>query len=48
MESMAAAAITLRDHVCEQISFAFVDPAERLVAAELTDWLDEALFSGRG
>ena len=42
MEDMAAAAITLRDHVGEQISFAFVDPAERLVASELTDWLDEA------
>ncbi|MDH4986608.1 RNA polymerase factor sigma-54 [Aminobacter anthyllidis] len=42
MEDMAAAAVTLRDHVGEQISFAFVDPAERLVAAELTDWLDEA------
>ncbi|GAA4126669.1 RNA polymerase factor sigma-54 [Aminobacter aganoensis] len=42
MEDMAAAAVTLRDHVGEQISFAFVDPAERLVASELTDWLDEA------
>ncbi|WP_406873385.1 RNA polymerase factor sigma-54 [Aminobacter sp. P9b] len=42
MEDMAAAAVTLRDHVGEQISFGFVDPAERLVASELTDWLDEA------
>ena len=42
MEDMAAAAVTLRDHVGEQIAFAFADPVERLVAAELTDWLDEA------
>ncbi|WP_269930725.1 RNA polymerase factor sigma-54 [Aminobacter sp. HY435] len=42
MEDMAAAAVTLRDHIAEQISFAFVDPQARLVAAELADWLDEA------
>ncbi len=41
MEDMAAAAVTLRDHVGEQIAFAFSDPIERLVAAELADWLDE-------
>lgn len=42
MEDMAAAAVTLRDHVGEQISFTFADPVRRLIAAELTDWLDEA------
>jgi RNA polymerase sigma-54 factor len=41
MEDMAAAAMTLRDHVGEQISFAFVSPADRLIAYELTDALDE-------
>ncbi|BCH20507.1 RNA polymerase sigma-54 factor [Mesorhizobium sp. L-8-3] len=41
-EDMAAAAVTLRDHVCEQISFAFADLASRLIAAELADELDEA------
>ncbi|WP_378945449.1 RNA polymerase factor sigma-54 [Mesorhizobium sp. ANAO-SY3R2] len=49
MEDMAAAAVTLRDHVGEQASFAFTDPVERLVAAELADWLDEAgYFRGDG
>ena len=33
---------TLRDHVGEQISFAFADPAARLIAADLADGLDEA------
>ena len=37
-----AAAVTLRDHVAEQIAFALTDPAGRLVAAELADALDEA------
>jgi RNA polymerase sigma-54 factor len=41
MEDMAAAAVTLRDHIGEQIAFAFNDPADRLIAAELTDSLDE-------
>ncbi|SFU13526.1 RNA polymerase factor sigma-54 [Mesorhizobium sp. YR577] len=41
MEDMAAAALTLRDHVGEQISFAFVNPADRLIAYDLTDALDE-------
>ena len=39
---MAAAAITLRDHVGEQVALAFVDPAARLIAADLADGLDEA------
>ncbi|MGP2493811.1 RNA polymerase factor sigma-54 [Mesorhizobium sp. PUT5] len=42
MEEMAAARVTLRDHVGEQIAFAFTDPAERLIASELADGLDEA------
>lgn len=42
MEAMAAAAITLRDHVGEQIALAFHDPALRLIAAELADNLDGA------
>lgn len=39
---MAAAAVTLREHVGEQIALAFADPAARLVAGELGDGLDEA------
>ncbi|MER8507265.1 RNA polymerase factor sigma-54 [Mesorhizobium sp. M0199] len=39
---MAAAAITLRDHVGEQVALAFADPAARLIASELADGVDEA------
>ncbi|MER8389615.1 RNA polymerase factor sigma-54 [Mesorhizobium sp. M0166] len=39
---MAAAAITLRDHVGEQVALAFADPVARLIASELADGLDEA------
>jgi RNA polymerase sigma-54 factor len=42
LEDFAVAARTLRDHAGEQISFAFVDPATRLIAGELADGLDEA------
>ncbi|MDQ6435780.1 RNA polymerase factor sigma-54 [Mesorhizobium sp. LHD-90] len=42
LEGVAAAKPTLRDHVGEQIAFAFADPASRLIAHELTDELDEA------
>ena len=42
MEAVTAAAVTLRDHVGAQIALAFRDPAERLIAAELGDGLDEA------
>lgn len=42
MEDMFAATVTLRDHVGEQIAFAFVDPADRLIAHDLADALDEA------
>ncbi|MEI9414694.1 MULTISPECIES: RNA polymerase factor sigma-54 [unclassified Mesorhizobium] len=38
---MAASAITLRDHVGEQIALAFTDPVARLIAGELADGLDE-------
>jgi RNA polymerase sigma-54 factor len=41
MEDMAAAKVTLRDHVGEQIALTFIDPAARLIAAELADGLDE-------
>jgi RNA polymerase sigma-54 factor len=39
---MAAAKVTLRDHVGEQIAHAFHDPALRLIAAELAENLDSA------
>lgn len=42
LDSVAAHPVTLRDHVSEQISFAFADPVERLIAADLADSLDEA------
>lgn len=42
LEDLAAAPVTLRDHVGEQIAFAFTDPRERMIAAELADCLDEA------
>jgi RNA polymerase sigma-54 factor len=42
MDDMAAAAITLRDHVGEQIAFAFTDPEQLSIARELADCLDES------
>jgi RNA polymerase sigma-54 factor len=42
LEDMAASAITLRDHVAEQIALGFANPASRLIAGELADGLDEA------
>ncbi|RUV42889.1 MULTISPECIES: RNA polymerase factor sigma-54 [unclassified Mesorhizobium] len=39
---MAATIVTLREHVGEQIALAFSKPAERLIAGELADSLDEA------
>ncbi|AZO73784.1 MULTISPECIES: RNA polymerase factor sigma-54 [unclassified Mesorhizobium] len=39
---MAATVVTLREHVGEQIALAFPAPAERLIAGELADSLDEA------
>ncbi len=42
LEDVTAAAVTLRDHVSEQISFSIHDPAERMIAAEIADALDES------
>ncbi len=42
MDMLAAGAPSLAQHVDEQIAFAFHDPAERLIARELADALDEA------
>ena len=42
LDDFAARAPTLRDHVAEQIAFAFSEPAERLIATELADQLDAA------
>ena len=41
MEDVAAASVTLRDHVGAQTALAFADPAARLIAAELADSLDD-------
>jgi RNA polymerase sigma-54 factor len=42
LEDVVAARVSLRAHVEEQIAWAFADPAERLIARELADALDEA------
>ncbi|WP_274630376.1 RNA polymerase factor sigma-54 [Arvimicrobium flavum] len=42
MEDLAAAPVTLGDHVAEQIAFLIADPASRLIARELADGLDDA------
>lgn len=42
MEDMAAAPVTLRDRVSQQIALTFTDHAARLIAAELADGLDDA------
>jgi RNA polymerase sigma-54 factor len=41
LDDFAASAKTLREHVREQISMTFTDPAERVIAWELADCLDE-------
>ncbi len=41
MDDMAAAAVTLRDHVGEQLAMAFADPAALLIARELAEHLDD-------
>lgn len=46
MEDFAAAKVSLRDHVGAQIALTFVDPASRLIAAELADGLDETGYLG--
>lgn len=42
LEAVAAAPRTLREHVREQIAFTFSEPADRLLAEELAEGLDEA------
>ncbi|MCR9137274.1 MAG: RNA polymerase factor sigma-54 [Alphaproteobacteria bacterium] len=42
LDGFAAKSDTLRDHVAEQLIFAFSDSVSRLVAADLADHLDEA------
>ena len=42
LEEVAAAPVTLGDHVREQIAFAFPVPVQRAIAVELADGLDEA------
>ncbi|MDP3897120.1 MAG: RNA polymerase factor sigma-54 [Mesorhizobium sp.] len=42
LDTISAGAVTLRQHVAEQIAFGFVDPADGLIATELADTLDEA------
>jgi RNA polymerase sigma-54 factor len=41
LDDFAASSLTLREHVREQIALTFADPAERLIALELADGLDE-------
>lgn len=41
MDDMAASAVGLREHVGEQIAFAFADPAARLIAREIAENLDD-------
>jgi len=42
LDGFAARPETLREHVMEQIAFAFADPGDRLIAVNLTDHLDDA------
>ncbi len=42
LAELAAAPVTLRDMVAEQIAFAFPDPGDRLIAMEMADNLDDA------
>lgn len=42
LEDIATLKTTLREHVAEQVAFAFPEPAERLIAGELADELDES------
>ena len=41
LDDMAASPPTLRDHIAEQIAFAFSDPVSLLIARELADAIDE-------
>lgn len=42
LEAIAAAKVTLRDHVGEQIAFTIRDPVDLHIASELADTLDES------
>jgi RNA polymerase sigma-54 factor len=42
VDDYAAQPTTLKDHIAEQIAFAFPDSAERLIATEIADLLDPA------
>jgi RNA polymerase sigma-54 factor len=42
LEAYVAEGKTLRAHLCEQLTLAFVDPAQRIVGHHLIDGLDEA------
>ncbi|MGH6760599.1 MAG: RNA polymerase factor sigma-54 [Phyllobacterium sp.] len=41
IEQVTASRVSLRQHVEEQLTFAFHDPADRIIGAELADNLDE-------
>lgn len=45
-EDVVARPVTLREHLAEQIAFAFPDASERLIALDLADSLDEAGYLG--
>lgn len=42
LDDLAAAKITLRDHVRDQIALAFADAGDRMIAAELAEELDDS------
>lgn len=42
LEDIAAAAVTLRDSLTEQIAFGFTEPLHRIIASELADSLDDS------
>lgn len=42
LDDFVAGQVTLRDHLSQQIPFAFPDAADRMIALALTDQLDEA------
>ncbi|MEX0405611.1 RNA polymerase factor sigma-54 [Aquibium sp. LZ166] len=42
LEDVAAAAVTLRDSLTEQIAFGFAEPVHRIIASELADSLDDS------
>lgn len=42
LEAMASAPVTLADHLAGQIALSFADPAERLIASDLADAVNDA------